>query len=144
MKQYITYLALAGIIAGFAACKKESGPTRKEILISHSWRQTNVTSLQSNGAIHENWLYMKACDKDDQFIFAPDSVLLQLEGPTRCNPGDPDVKSGSAGRWHLSADEQTLLIGSIENKIQKLTTDSLVIDRTLSGGSIATYRLSHY
>lgn len=125
------------------ACKKESGPTRTEILLSHSWRMTNQTSLQSNGTLNETWQFVKACDKDDQYIFAADSVLLQLEGPTRCNPGDPTVKSGNPGRWYFSADEQKLFIGTSENTILKLTPDSLVIER-ITGSGIATYRMANY
>jgi hypothetical protein len=116
-------LALPAIL--MLCCKKENTLSSTELLTGHEWRATSITrQFSDTGTIYEIFPGFDSCNRDDIYVFRPDSVFLRLEGPTRCAPGDPDVQSSTS--WKLSPDGQTLNIGSLSNRILKLTGDSLV------------------
>ena len=117
-------IAMAAIV--FAACKKEdddntpgTNKTKTEMITTGSW----ITyDMLLNGVSF--WGLTDPCSKDDFLIFKTGGVVVTDEGPTKCDPGDPQTTNGT---WSLSSDEKKITLDGDVADITDLTDVNMVI-----------------
>lgn len=85
-------LLLALVFVG-TSCKKDEEKTTKDYLVAHSWKLISVKVGGISTTLDE-------CDKDDIATFHKDKTLHFDEGPTKCDPTDPQE---TTGKWSISA-----------------------------------------
>jgi hypothetical protein len=80
-------------------------------LILGSWQTTgDIISPPIDvgaGPISDLYAELEACDKDDLYIFKANGVGEFNEGPTKCDPGDPQ---SAPYAWSLANNDKNLLI----------------------------------
>jgi hypothetical protein len=99
------------------ACQKKDdaapAPSRTALLTARPWRlSVQTTTTTPNGgtpSTTDDFATFPACLRDGFFRFNPDKTLLADEGPTTCNPSDPQTQSFT---WDFSADQTKLLVTS--------------------------------
>jgi hypothetical protein len=68
---------------------------------------------------------LEPCEKDDLWRFKADGRLEYDEGPTKCDPNDPQTSDG--GTWTLSADGKILTIMDDDDPVE---ADTIMINLT--------------
>jgi len=110
-------------------------------LCNKNWK---MTSFKFNGV--EFISQLDACDVDDFIRFNTDNTYLEDEGPTKCDPADPQTLTGT---WNWVANE-TKLVGSgdglANDTLNVLTNSGTVLklgynDQTLGLDIEITYGL---
>jgi hypothetical protein len=96
-KQHLFLLAAVCSVAVFS-CKDEeptppttTTPTTKtaaELITMKNWKVNSLTSGAS-----DFWLFVEACNKDNQYKFRSDDSLRIYDMTTKCNVTDPDSTS---------------------------------------------------
>ena len=114
-------------------CKKDTEvkpKTREELLMGKSWKITALTvnpAVNGSTDVYANTL---ACINDNRYEFKTGGVLTIDEGPTKCDPADPQT---SQGTWSLNADK-TQLTMTIDSDVTVVTITELT-ESTLKGQS---------
>lgn len=128
-------MLLAGVMLFTVGCTDDStdpGPdgnnekTTFQLVAQGSWRVESGTieppiTIEIQGAkitVDEYWDLLayngggevKECDRDNIMFLKSDSTVLLDEGPTKCDPGDPQSESG--GTWLLLNDDSQLQFSS--------------------------------
>jgi hypothetical protein len=111
----ITLIALTLIIVVLAGCKKdeETQPkTNTDLLIQHTWKTSALTVdpsipiLDNLGNIigytNDLWAQLPDCVKDNFYKYNADGTFVGDEGPTKCEPDDPQ---NATGTWVFNSDE---------------------------------------
>jgi hypothetical protein len=100
-----------------AGCKKDDSKrkTKTELLTMGSWKQTSIyfsPAVDWNGDGHtENEVinFYPPCSKDDLIMFKTNGTVLSDEGPSKCDPADPQIIETT--NWKFADNETTILIG---------------------------------
>ncbi len=117
MKNYLKIISLFVIVFAIAltSCKKEEITTKTPTvyLTAGNWKVTGMTinpGIEVLGVVVTNIyaLGVQDCTKDDLITFNTDGKLTEDEGPTKCDPDDPQTTND--GTWTLSGDAKTLTI----------------------------------
>ena len=121
-------IALAAV--AFAGCKKEDdddspSQTKKEMLTSGSWIKTDV--LLDGTSI---WAMGDACSKDDFYTLKADGTGVTDEGPTKCDPADPQTTPVT---WAFSSNETILTFDGDVSTIAELTNSSMILKSSEGG-----------
>jgi hypothetical protein len=96
-----------------------NNPTATANLTAKDWKLTGLTISTPIGEI--NFLdSIDACEKDDLLKFNTDGTITEKEGATKCNPADPDTKSG--GVWAFLNNETKLRIIDTDTNIFDINT----------------------
>lgn len=88
------------------------GTSRTELLTGSPWVRTSLVSTPAydwygDGVSDTDVLsILHPCEKDNLDIYRPDGVFVTDEGPTKCDPGDPQQWTL---RWTF-ADNETRLV----------------------------------
>lgn len=131
MKKFSTLFLLGLIVFGMNSCKDDEetpttddGPkTKTEMLTTNGWLMTSGTITPSievdifgtTVVISTYWELLAAingsstaepCLKDNLMYFKTDSTLTLDEGPTKCDPADPQTEDG--GKWMFNKDESEI------------------------------------
>lgn len=100
-------------------------------LTSGTWSMTGLTispPVNINGVeISDFFPTLPACVKDDIISFLADGTLSTDEGPTKCDPNDPQTTTGT---W--SYDGSTLTINDPDGDLQTINVSELT-NSTLRG-----------
>ena len=113
MRQIISLFALF-LVFGLAgtACKKDDDPSNRDYLLGGEWR---IQHIRVDPAIDLNGipvsiipLDLDGCESDDYWVFQDGGSIQINEGPTKCDPADPDTYIG--GTWALTNNEGTITI----------------------------------
>jgi hypothetical protein len=109
-KIYLLGIVLAMFVLG--NCKKDSNPSKTEMLTGKSWMVTAWTvdpAYPINGTTVTNWYaQMDACEKDDIVNFKSGGTYTIEEGATKCYDGDPQVYE--TGTWTFNSDETIIVM----------------------------------
>jgi hypothetical protein len=99
MKRILSAITAFTLLLVFilAACKKNKDEAQAQdveaLLLNKNWKLTAFTVSPSidfgNGLTNDVLSNWDSCDKDDLYVFKPNNVFLSDEGPTKCNPGEP-------------------------------------------------------
>ena len=129
MKHNLNYaLILVLFVLAIAACKKDV--PREELLTSGSWRGESSIATVLGLSINLNDS-LPACAKDDLTNFQTDKNVLIDEGPTKCDPSDPQTYS--LGTWSLSENDTKLSFGGTNYDIQELSDSRLKLSGPFGG-----------
>jgi hypothetical protein len=120
MKSYLKVLGifLFGLLVVLASCNKDDDnntpppKTAQEYLTAGFWKTTAMTidpGINLGGTVITNFFaQVPDCTKDDLVRFNTNGTITDDEGPTKCDPNDPQTVN--EGTWVLSADSKTLTI----------------------------------
>lgn len=141
-KPALIAVLLSGLL--FTGCSKDDDDDKQsktELLTSSTWKFSNAgIDADNNGTIDSPLPdgTLDDCSKDDTFVFNTGGTGTADEGPTKCDPSDP--QSVNFG-WALSNNEQDLTLtgfdfGGLDAnfKIRTLTTTKLAISQTVEIG----------
>lgn len=129
MKKF--FFAALVLCLAFGACQKsgdddnDQPPTKTEILTSGSWRITEYEADTLGDGTFEIDIYslfFEDCDKDDFLVFKTNGNLDFDEGPSKCDPDDPQVATIS---WRLLENETKLEIAGDAYDIAELNNSTL-------------------
>jgi hypothetical protein len=126
-KLAFTLAALAMISTSFTSCKEDE-KSLEEVIVSGDWR-ISVAEVDTNtDGVWENDL--DACISDDVYTLQSGGALTIDEGATKCDPADPQTRTGS---WALTT-------GSVN--IITLTENGLGLPFTVTSYTDNTINLS--
>src|SRR5678815_4628194 len=141
MKQKIQLAALLSLIACATfviSCKKDkennATKTKTELITAGTWKRTALISTpaydwNANGVSDTDVLkIMFPCEKDNFDRYLANGMIETDEGPTKCNPTDPQTWTVT---WRF-ADNETKLIfdGTDEYTLLELTATTLKFQST--------------
>ncbi len=131
----------------FFACKKNSvsnnnpSKTKTDLITASLWRFDNATmaGVDVSG-------YFNDCEKDNTVTFVSNGTGTIDEGPTKCDPGDPQTTSFN---WAFQNNETTihtttpLFPGTGDFKISTLNETQLSVSRdTVIAGLSQTFTVN--
>ncbi|WP_114781997.1 lipocalin-like domain-containing protein [Botryobacter ruber] len=135
---FTVFLLVAFFALAFTACDKDDDNkplTREEMLMAKSWRLTAETTTFNNQT-EDTYDDYDACEKDNFIRFLKDNKAVFDEGPTKCDPSDPQTINGT---WQLAGNNLTITEdGSsfgITFNVQELTASKLVVTVSFGGAS---------
>ncbi len=109
----ILTLLLISIVVVISSCRKdeELEKTSKDFLTAGNWQ---ITALKIEPGIEYMGIVLtdiysfaiKDCSKDDLITFNSDGTITEDEGPTKCNPEDPQTVTENT--WTLSEDGKSI------------------------------------
>jgi len=113
------------------SCKKdEKSKTKAELLSNGSWHVTAYTvdppiDWDGDGTDESNvYPLIEQCIKDDHTTFFANGTGELDEGPTKCDPNDPQTIPLS---WEFDQSESQLTVQSIQYQIESLTESQMVL-----------------
>lgn len=116
MKQLATTrnsILILTLVMVFSACKKDQETTSDNTvttLQNKNWKISALTVTPGFSGQGTDDIYnsaMEVCEKDNLFRFNTGNVFLFDEGPTKCDPTDPQSETGT---WNYNTSESTLNI----------------------------------
>ncbi len=122
-----------------SSCKKDI--SRTELLTTGSWK---LIALEASlfGMTTDSYAEMEECEKDNLFTFKSDNTLEIDEGPTKCDPDDPQIRK--VGPWTLFDNDNKINMDSIDFNILELTETRFKINGTaMELGFIVTVELTY-
>ncbi len=132
-------LALVGI--AFTGCKKDKDETKADktgMLAEKNWKMTAATidpaiDWFGNGTLVTNlYAQLPVCTKDDLTIFRKNGTVAFDEGTAKCEPNDPQTRSGL---WSFNTDQTIVSVtddGETDSwEIIELTKEKLKVDYTI-------------
>ena len=120
-----------------AACnKKDTAASKTVLLTSGTWKLTAVVSDNDANGTYEtdDFATFSPCFTDNILSFSASSIVTQDEGPTKCNPADPQTETTT---WQFTQNESYLKIWNDEWKLEELTTSTLKWKEEYAGGNSA-------
>jgi hypothetical protein len=130
----------------WTACKKNNSSSdntsRTTLITEASWKfDSSGADLNKDGIIDIVDTTIKSCFKDNTYTFKSDSTGIADNGPTKCNPTDPQSTPftwsfGGTGQSTIKSDADPLLANGLN--IYSLTSTKMVLykDTTVFGASI--------
>ena len=113
------------------SCKKdEKSKTKTELLSNGSWHVTAYTvdppiDWDGDGTDESNvYPVIEQCIKDDHTTFFANGTGELDEGPTKCDPSDPQTIPLT---WAFDQSESQLIVQSIQYQIESLTESQMVL-----------------
>jgi len=118
-----------------ASCDKSSddstSKTKTELITQGSWKFDNAKV----GGIDVS-AFLQTCQKDNILVFASAGTGSLDEGPTKCDPGDPQTATFT---WNFASNETVLHVstvlftgGSSDFNIVTLTGTQLVLSQNIT------------
>ena len=106
-------IVLLSVIIIFSSCTKDDEKTPKDFLIDGQWRITDVEldpGIEIIPGVPIKDVYdlfiTQDCAKDDLIIFNADGTITEDEGPTKCDPDDP--QSVTENTWSMNEEQTTI------------------------------------
>lgn len=143
----VLLLATLAVTCVFSACKKdEDKPKSKgDLLMAKSWRMTAQTEAVGAAAATDTFSGDEDCSKDDLLKFMQNGVALLDEGPTKCDPNDPQ---SFPANWALSDNDSkltlTIFIGAVTYDVEQLTSDKMILVERDTDNGVTTVTRSTF
>ena len=141
MKKTIQGIVLFVFLISITGCGKSgsttsSGTSKTDLLTKQDWVVTVMQHKAVNGSVWtDDYGSFKSCQKDDRVVFRTNNTYEGNEGPTKCNPNDPQIKA--TGTWTFAENETILVVKDAIGTqifyatIQTLSTSSLSLSFTI-------------
>jgi hypothetical protein len=117
------------------SCKKEDAKTKTQLLTQKEWVMKKLEQKEGSNPWVDEFLSFDACSKDDRYVFKANGTYEFNEGPTKCDPADPQVFD--TGNWIFTNNETKLQIGTDEFTIDTLDENNLILSVQETVGGIA-------
>lgn len=120
------------------SCSKDE-KTTIEILNAHPWKLSaavispGITNPANGSVITDLLALAGSCLSDNVFSFTLDSKYVEDEGPTKCDPSDPQLTTGTI-TW--SADNKTFTVDGIAYNLQTVSDNKIVYSFSASVNGI--------
>jgi len=139
-KNLLSILVACLFVLSFTACGDDStdstpsNNSQTDLLTASAWIMTAATidpPIEIFGVTFSD-LYadMDDCDKDDLLIFNANMTGSNDEGPTKCDPSDPQSE---AFNWEWAANETKLTYDSTTFDVTTLSTTELTLKSVIDG-----------
>ncbi|MBO9660954.1 MAG: hypothetical protein J7527_19180 [Chitinophagaceae bacterium] len=123
-------LLLLWLILTVQSCKKDNEPSRMDLLTARPWRMVSGVVTDASGTESDVYSGLRACERDNEFVFKSDLVHEHTEGATKCNPSDPQVVYFAS--WKFLNNESVIEISAgsekLEYRIISLTATEFLFD----------------
>lgn len=116
MKRLFLFVLAA---ASLSACKKDSEntPSKTDLITAKNWQLTGLTvtttitpaSGSASTTTRDDYPLLGACERDNIYKYNTNKALVLDEGPTKCDPADPQT---AITTWDFNSDQTRLLTGS--------------------------------
>ena len=123
-------LLVLGLGITIVSCKKETptptpipAPTKTELLTGGNWMLTSY--VMDNVEYYDQ---IASCQQDNLTIFNTNNTVTIDEGPTKCDPIDPQTSDG--GAWSFNPTETLITLNSSEYELEILNSTTLKIKNT--------------
>ncbi|MDZ4709174.1 MAG: hypothetical protein SH818_12315, partial [Saprospiraceae bacterium] len=126
-------------VALLMSCSKDE-KTTIEILNAHPWKISSAVispgiTNPANGSVTTDLLALAgSCLADNVYSFTIDSKYIADEGPTKCNPSDPQQTSGTLS---LSTDNKSFTANGTVYTFQTVSENKLVYSFSASVNGIS-------
>jgi len=125
----------------FAACnKKDKVMSKTDILTSGTWKITALVEDNDGNGSYETDAYalFQPCTKDDYYTFKSGGQLEMNEGPSKCDPADPQTDNVS---WQFTSNETKINVDGTEYDIDALNNSTFRIKENYPGlyGAMLTF-----
>lgn len=111
IKALVAVCAILATISMTSCEKDKDKPDNTEVLTGGAWRVTALTSDPAfdwfGTPVTNIYAQLPACLKDDNTVFKTNGTVNFDEGPSKCEPSDPQTTSGT---WAFSTDEKVLSV----------------------------------
>lgn len=125
-----------------ATYEKFVAPNKTQLLTAKPWVVTALILEQPGTQTIDIYQLLSACSKDDLFIFNTNGNYEINEGPSKCNPSDPQISE--SGPWSFTNNETKILLDGEEATIMQLTSTRMVLKvNEQSTGGVLTYTFSN-
>lgn len=132
---------LAAVLLGTTSSCEKTGPdpvdlTKTEILTTGQWKMsayilTPPVDIDGDGTLDSDaYALLMPCVKDNYMILKKGGEMETNEGPTKCNDGDPQIKTST---WALSNNDTEITIDGMQGTIQELTSSQLRVKTSVAG-----------
>jgi len=134
----INKITLAIIALGLGitivSCKKETptptlAPTKTELLTGKNWLLTSY--VMDNVEYYD---MIESCQQDNLTIFNANNTVTIDEGPTKCDPLDPQTTDG--GAWSFNSTETFITLDGEEYELEILNSTTLKVKNTVEDGGV--------
>lgn len=129
MKKLIVLL----LATALGSCNKDDAEpaTHANFLTTGTWLLSAVTSDDDGDGVYETNDYadFMDCYTDNFYTFHPNGTWEMNEGPSKCDPGDPQTESST---WALTNNDSSINLASDIYTVQQLTNTTLQIKLSLS------------
>ena len=138
MKKIYYTLTIIGLL--IFGCKKSNDAPSKEILLTQKeWVVTAERTQKNNEPWKDVFSTDDPCFKDNRIIFRSNGKYDITEGPTKCNPGDPQIAEQDES-WAFTDNKTKITLthnGGFHLTILQLdeTTFKMLHEYTQSGSS---------
>jgi len=131
-----TALLALGLGITVVSCKKETptptpAPTKTELLTGGNWM---LTSYVIDNV--EIYVQIASCQQDNLTIFNTNNTITSDEGPTKCDPLDPQTSDG--GVWSFNPTETLITLNGSEYELEILNSTTFKIKNTAVGGGMTS------
>lgn len=120
-----------------ASCKKDKTSVADLLKDSKGWVQKSITTdpplVILGTPITDIFAQLDNCVKDDIIFFQDNNKYVTDEGPTKCNPLDPQTETGT---WALSADEKVITVDGESWDVLELTKSTLKVKYNYVDGGL--------
>jgi hypothetical protein len=138
MKKIVAFSILLIALNG---CKKDDDKpvSKSDFLTSGTWALTAaITDDDGDGTFETNeFATFDPCFTDNIWTFNSNGSAVVDEGPTKCDPSDPQVQTGT---WQLTNNETNLTIAGDMYSIEQLDANQLIL--ILSYGSNSSSKVT--
>jgi hypothetical protein len=140
---YLSRLSIALVLVlVLNACQKENAKTKTELLTQKPWIIKKLELKEGSAPWEDLYFLLEPCSQDDRFIFYTNNTFEVNEGPTKCDPSDPQVFK--TGDWYFTNNDTKLKLDVDEEYlIETLNENELVLSaQETINGSLRQTRLT--
>ena len=131
-------LLVLGLGITIVSCKKETptptpipAPTKTELITGGNWMLTSY--VMDNVEYYDQ---IASCQQDNLTIFNTNNTVTIDEGPTKCDPIDPQTSDG--GAWSFNPTETLITLDGSEYELEILNSTTLKIKNTVVNGGMTS------
>ena len=121
-------IAATALLFVLSACKKDKSLSKTEILTTGKWKITAMSvspamDADGDGDLDSDlYILLEPCEKDNYSVFKTDGTIENNEGPTKCDPQDPQTHIST---WSLKNNENILEVDGDDHIIEELNANNL-------------------
>ncbi len=129
-------LLVLGLGITIISCKKETptptpAPTKTELITGGNWMLTSY--VMDNVEYYDQ---ITSCQQDNLTIFNTNNTVTIDEGPTKCDPLDPQTSYG--GAWSFNPTETLITLDGSEYELEVLNSTTFKIKNTVVNGGMTS------